>query len=65
MEGDGLILAHARAVPPVHCVDVKLGTPGYPPSQFVVADFFTPMEEGENRIADKSDDGSPSLGGVR
>jgi hypothetical protein len=55
MEGNGLILAHTRAVPPVHRVDVKLSTSGQPPSQFVIADFLTTAVVRKDRIADKSD----------
>ena len=55
MKGNALILAHTRAVPPVHRIEVKFSTFGQPPSQFVIADLPAAVVVREDRIADQSD----------
>ena len=55
MEGNALVLAHTRAVPPMHRVDVNLSASGQPPTQFVVADFLATAVVGEDRITDNGD----------
>jgi hypothetical protein len=55
MERNGLICAHTRAIPPVHRVNVNLSTPGQPPTEFVIADFFATAVVREDRIGDQSD----------
>jgi hypothetical protein len=56
VKGNDVILAHPRAVPPPHRIEVKLGTSSQPPTQFMVADFPTSAVVREDRIANKSDD---------
>jgi hypothetical protein len=58
MERNRLICAHARAIPPVHRVDVNLSTFRQSPAQLVIADFFAAAVVGEDRISDQSYNGA-------